>query len=740
MRIRSISIFSALVFVLAALTVSAAPLRAAETASRHFAGRSLDSVLEDLRGQGLKLIYSSALVTPEMKVAAEPAGTTARELLDKVLEPHGLRITAGPNDTVIVTKGAPQSSAGKLGIVSYVKVVSDKIEDVSSLEAWKKSFIKDGMSDEEKALAVWNSVVKFRQQSSPPNEYIQGNVHDPIKTFNVYGYGMCCCASSNIEALSRYIGLKAQGRGINRHSVPEVFWDNSWHLLDASLITYFPKPDKKIASVDEIIASINAWFEKNPGFKGDDKKLMAFMRAQGWKKGPEVLANCPYYGENGWLPAATHGWYSTLSEYDGSNKFEYEYGYSQGYQVNVQLREGERLTRNWFNKGLHVNQLEGDDGAPINSKIGEGDMGYAVKFGDIAPGRIGNGTLEYTVPLASGAFRDSALTVENLDCKADTNTAAAIQVKDSAKPGVLVIRMPCSYVYLGGTLTYAAVVGAGGEVKVSFSDNNGISWTEVSKAAASGPQTVDLKSRVYRRYDYQLKFELSGNGTGLDALKIVHDIQNSQRALPALAQGKNTITFSTGPAEGTITVEPSLDYGAKGKNLFVTDFTKSITGFNPGDFFMAGPKAELTFPIQTPGDLTRIRMGCHYRARGQGEGFEYQVSFDDGKTFKTFDKAEGPTAGNCKYATFSDVPAGVHSALVRYAGNQNNTCGLFSVCIKADYKEPHGGERPVKVTYVWDENGVEKTDVHLATKDSETYTIDCAAKPTMKSLIVELGE
>jgi len=48
-----------------------------------------------------------------------------------------------------------------------------------------------------------------------------------------------------------------------------------------------------------------------------------------------------------------------MSEFNGKNKFIYEYGYSQGYEVNVQLRQGERLTHNWSNKGLHVNKLEG---------------------------------------------------------------------------------------------------------------------------------------------------------------------------------------------------------------------------------------------------------------------------------------------------------------------------------------------------------------------------------------------
>jgi hypothetical protein len=258
----SCAVHLAVVLLLIAMPVLAFRVGASEATSHHFAGQPLTNVLERLRDQGLKLIYSSALITPELKVAAEPSGPTAKEMLDQVLEPHGLHTILGLNDSVVIVKISAPAAEGpaRPGVVSFVKVVSDKIEDVSSLEAWKKSFIKDNMSDEEKALAVWNSVVKFRHQGPPPNEFVfEASVHDPIKTFNVYGYGQCCCASSNIEALGRYAGLKAQGRSINRHSVPELWWDNSWHLLDGSLIAYYPKPDKKIASVDEIVASVNQW-------------------------------------------------------------------------------------------------------------------------------------------------------------------------------------------------------------------------------------------------------------------------------------------------------------------------------------------------------------------------------------------------------------------------------------------------------------------------------------------------
>ena len=42
------------------------------------------------------------------------------------------------------------------GVVSHVSVVSDKTPDVSSMEAWKRAFIREGMSDCEKGLAVAN--------------------------------------------------------------------------------------------------------------------------------------------------------------------------------------------------------------------------------------------------------------------------------------------------------------------------------------------------------------------------------------------------------------------------------------------------------------------------------------------------------------------------------------------------------------------------------------------------------
>jgi hypothetical protein len=613
---------------------------------------------------------------------------------------------------------APAAPAG--GVVSHIKIVSDKIEDVSSFDAWKKSFIKDGMTDEQKAMAIWTTVVKFRHQDSPPNEFLgnEDNVHDPIKTFNVYGYGMCCCASSNIEALSRGIGLQSRGWGINNHSVPEVFFNDAWHLLDASVICYYVKDDKAIAGVEEMSA--------NPD------ELVKPERARPELKGPRYDS---LTGDHD-MKHMPDGYRKK-----GDRPFLYDYGYSMGYEVNVQLRTGEKLVRNWSNKGLHVNMRENaEQGESLKGKIGETSyFRYAPTFGDIAPGRIGNGTHEYQMPLASAGFRSGALQADNLVSSGEDKKAPALHLKDAAQPGVLVVRMPSSYVRLGGELTFTAVVKTG-KIDVSYSENNGLDWKDIASVTTSGEQKVDLTPLIFRRYDYRLRFTLSGDGTGLDALRIVNDIQNSQRALPALGQGSNTISFSSGAQTGTITVEGGVNPEHKDKNVRLTAFHPELNGVDPNSLFMTGGKADVTIPISTPGDMTAVRFGCNYRARDAGDTWEYQVSFDDGKTFTTVDKAAGPAKGFSKYVACTKVPKGTRSALVRFAGTQRNTCGIFGLRVDADYVEPAGGFQPVKVTYAWQEDGKDKTDVHVATKADETYSITCAAKPAMTSLTVELAQ
>lgn len=633
---------------------------------------------------------------------------------------------------------AAMAGAAPPGVVSHILVLSDKCEDVSGPEAWKRTCILPGMSDREKALAIWRTVVRYRHQTNPPNEYHgpDRNVHDPFKTIHVYGYCMCCCAAADVCGLARLLDMPARGKNIKNHTVSEVFHGGAWHMLDGSLMNYFTRPDGEIAGVEEIAAAVRAWHDANPGYRDDADKLLRFAAGWNWRaNGPPLLATYPHAQADGRNLAGVHGWHASMIEYDIAESSEYECGPSMGYALNVQLREGERLTRNWFNKGMVIDWTDADILAG-----GEHILGLQRQLGDRAPGRIGNGTAEYDVPLADGAFRRAALQADNLVCRAEAGgRGPAVAVGDAAADGILTLRMPSSYVYLAATATAQTVVPPGGAVEVFFSDNQGTSWRSLTNWNASGAHLLDISPHVHRRYDYRLRLHLRGAGTGLDALRIAADIQHSQAPLPVITEGLNTIVFHAGPSEGTITYEGSTDPGVyAGKQVGIHDYQPVLENMQQMHLRPQG-EGQATFRVRTPGDLTRLRMNVFHRCRDAADRWNVQVSFDDGATFRAVAELAGPTVGNTRYIIVDDVPAGRREALVRLAGRERNTCAIFSLRIDADYREPAGGFRPVQIVYVWTEDGQEKRDVHVATRPEETYTITCGPKTVARSFSVELA-
>ena len=68
-------------------------------------GQPLEKVLRELKRHGLVVVYSSRLVSPEMKLEASPRLGSAADVLREVLAPHGLRALRGPGGTWVVAHG-----------------------------------------------------------------------------------------------------------------------------------------------------------------------------------------------------------------------------------------------------------------------------------------------------------------------------------------------------------------------------------------------------------------------------------------------------------------------------------------------------------------------------------------------------------------------------------------------------------------------------------------------------------
>jgi hypothetical protein len=84
---------------LVCLTASTLAVAEREDAKR---GRPLAEILRALHG--LRIVFSSEIVTPDMRVLMEPRGRGAREVLDEILKPHGLMAEDGPGGVIQIVR------------------------------------------------------------------------------------------------------------------------------------------------------------------------------------------------------------------------------------------------------------------------------------------------------------------------------------------------------------------------------------------------------------------------------------------------------------------------------------------------------------------------------------------------------------------------------------------------------------------------------------------------------------
>src|ERR671912_2872859 len=95
---------AAIAMLLLLLGGCAIPLAAQESAAAPlYAGRPLVEVLQDLNRRGLRIVFSTSLVSPALRVSAEPVGTP-RQILDQVLQPHRLYALSGAQGVLIVAR------------------------------------------------------------------------------------------------------------------------------------------------------------------------------------------------------------------------------------------------------------------------------------------------------------------------------------------------------------------------------------------------------------------------------------------------------------------------------------------------------------------------------------------------------------------------------------------------------------------------------------------------------------
>jgi hypothetical protein len=107
--------------------------------------------------------------------------------------------------------------------------------------------IKPGMTDREKARALWFQEIRHRYHWSGDNN----ELGDPVKVFNVYGHNTCGNDSICLAGLWKQAGLKVSPARVVGHCVTQCFFDGRWNLFDGDMHSMYLLRDNRTVACEQ---------------------------------------------------------------------------------------------------------------------------------------------------------------------------------------------------------------------------------------------------------------------------------------------------------------------------------------------------------------------------------------------------------------------------------------------------------------------------------------------------------
>ena len=426
---------------------------------------------------------------------------------------------------------AIQSSEAPIVVSPHIK--TDKSVDFRTIDSIIESVVKEGMSDEEKVLAIFHVMRRNFVHGPPPPDM----AYDFHRIQHSVGVGACLTMTTPLKVIYERMGYKCQSWVHNTHHMMQVYYDGDWHCLDPHMnfFCYDRSKPRKIASVkrlrtDPTLASNAVKEDRTVGgylLCGDSPKWFA--------------SQTDNPGDN---------WYLERDGQWPEMKIEEPFG-------DITLRRGETYIRTWqtgkywYRAGwpehygcgpLHTcgiaDQRDLPNWAlyePHGCKPGIGNHANQIFY------RIwGIGQLEYRPDLGNGHYKDASLSETNVSVVDDSLTQ-----DDKSQPAEVIFFIQCPYVITAGELELQC---DGGKVTTAVSIDNGNTWRPIQV----GAPFVDEVNGSWN--GYQLKLTLT-DGTVITGLALTSYFQLNRYSLPYLASGKNAVFVSAERYGAPLTVE-----------------------------------------------------------------------------------------------------------------------------------------------------------------------------------------
>ena len=403
---------------------------------------------------------------------------------------------------VLVLTGLFLMLSGGLAKVESPWISTDKSYDSSSLDAIIKSVIKPGMTNDEKAIAIYNYCrLTFYHFAYPTEKDGIG----PLKAVNVYGWSLCGGLHTVLGELYKKAGFEYRYRGWSNpgHTTIEVKYDGKWHYLDNFLSFYaWDKNKKTIVGQDEIIKDPDLALKAGEEGRGPENILSCGDTAKGvvtGTKSSKVLS----------------GWGGSIKQSDGT------------YTMDFVLMSGQSLELDWGRDGVKKY------------------VGYAGK-NPMYPQHT-CGTKEYRSHSVQGpilehygqrSFANGKLVFApdftNPECLKD------VEKKENARisNGNLIPLSPnasCSITFKMGSPYIVTLA----EVNVEFLSEDAKNKIEYSLDKAKWEDGANLAKGVKSSFVYYVKIT---SPKGMKSLTATSIVMHNRAALPFLVNGDNKVT------------------------------------------------------------------------------------------------------------------------------------------------------------------------------------------------------
>jgi hypothetical protein len=356
--------------------------------------------------------------------------------------------------------------------------------------------VKPGMSDRERALAIWRRQTTHRFHGGAGNAV---EMHDPVKVYNVYGYNTCGDDSICLAGLWHTAGFKVSPGRLLGHRTSQVFFDGRWNLMDGDMgPIYLLRDNTTIACEQDLVRDHDLVKRSHPhGILDPDRRADNEEHAALFTQDVEASA-------------------------DGAIA-----GIVRSSTMSMVLRPKESIVWRW---GRGAKYHGHDDICIYGPRKTDGRV-----WGASAADRICNGLWEYRPDFSNDGWRGGAESANDV-----------VVHRGALTGGSIVWRMRSPYVFVGGRLEIA---GSGARFSLSW---DGTRWEPVG-------DNLDphFPSRGPARYEYRLKAEIPA-GARLERLAILNDIQMAPQAMPGMVVGENRFVYtdrSPGPRKARITHE-----------------------------------------------------------------------------------------------------------------------------------------------------------------------------------------